>query len=232
MLKLGFHVAVSCYQVYVLHCLSMIQLAESDHPMIKVLQKLHLRFLTNWNFFAQTLFFFAAVLVDVVRVTNAFPKALEQLQKVTSSVLFSIIIPLSCFVSIFFWSVFLYNRELVFPKVLDNIMAPWLNHAIHSMIVVSLLTEILLVRHNLPKMSHSILLLTVFMGVYLYILVGTYFTEGIWIYPIFERLNWPLRIVTFALCITIELLILLGARNLNTVIWGQSKSSVDDTLLG
>ncbi|KAL1464337.1 hypothetical protein WDU94_003993 [Cyamophila willieti] len=220
MLRLGFHVAVSCYQVYVLHCLSTIQLTTTDDPVIKVLQRLHLRFLTNWNFFAQTSFFFVTVLLDLIRFTNAFPKALELLQKVTSSVLFSIIIPLSCFVSIFFWSVFLYNRELVFPKVLDNVMAPWLNHAIHSMIVVNLLIEINLVRHNLPKTSHSLLLLTVFMGVYLYILLNTFFTEGIWIYPIFDRLNWPLRIITFTLSITIEILLLLGARALNTVIWG------------
>lgn len=50
MLRLGFHCVVSCYQVYVLYCLSQLKLEGSDDPMLKNLAKMNLRFLTNWNF--------------------------------------------------------------------------------------------------------------------------------------------------------------------------------------
>lgn len=231
MLRLGFHCVVSCYQVYVLYCLSQLKLEGSDDPMLKNLAKMNLRFLTNWNFFAQTVFFFASLLLDVLRFTKPSPKVGEKLQRVSSYFLFSILIPLTFLVAIFFWSVFLYNRELVFPKVLDKVLPLWLNHAIHSMIVVNLLIEIFLVHHVLPKTSISITVLLGFMSVYLYVLVNTYLTQGIWIYPIFDKLNWPFRIVTFVICISLEALLLLAARKVNKMIWGQSKPN-GDLLLG
>lgn len=36
------------------------------------------------------------------------------------------------FVFTSFWSIYAYDRELVFPKVLDDIIPTWLNHAMVS----------------------------------------------------------------------------------------------------
>lgn len=37
------------------------------------------------------------------------------------------------FVFTSFWSIYAYDRELVFPKVLDDIIPTWLNHAMVSL---------------------------------------------------------------------------------------------------
>lgn len=33
------------------------------------------------------------------------------------------------FVAVTFWSIYVYDRELVYPKELDNINPTWLNHS-------------------------------------------------------------------------------------------------------
>ncbi|XP_053146258.1 androgen-induced gene 1 protein isoform X7 [Hemicordylus capensis] len=35
---------------------------------------------------------------------------------------------INLFVVTMFWSIYIYDRELVYPKLLDNFIPPWLNH--------------------------------------------------------------------------------------------------------
>lgn len=77
---------------------------------------------------------------------------------------------------------------------------------------------------TLPPLETQTSLLYFF---FFFSLINTYLTENLWIYPIFDKLNWPLRIVMFALCLIVETLILFGARGINKIIWGQSKPSND-----
>lgn len=36
------------------------------------------------------------------------------------------------FVVLMFWSIYIYDRELVYPKLLDNFIPTWLNHGMVS----------------------------------------------------------------------------------------------------
>ncbi|KAI6074849.1 Androgen-dependent TFPI-regulating protein isoform X1 [Aix galericulata] len=75
-------------------------------------------------------FYGVSFLADVLRLI----KKLRCAKCIISSrdLLFSVLaFPVSTFVSISFWTLYTYNRELVYPKSLDGVIPLWLNHAMN-----------------------------------------------------------------------------------------------------
>uniref|UniRef100_A0A8C9KHK0 Androgen dependent TFPI regulating protein n=1 Tax=Panthera tigris altaica TaxID=74533 RepID=A0A8C9KHK0_PANTA len=69
--------------------------------------------------------------------------------------------PISTFVFLSFWILFLYDRELVYPKALDGIFPEWLNHAMHTSILPFSLVEVILRPHCYPLKKKGLTLLAV-----------------------------------------------------------------------
>lgn len=59
------------------------------------------------------------------------------------------------------------DRELVLPKALDPYFPWWLNHLMHTMIMVSTLIEMMIAPRKYPRKSFGLLCLLSFMIVYL-----------------------------------------------------------------
>jgi len=59
------------------------------------------------------------------------------------------------------------DRELVFPKAFDSFFPSWLNHVMHTNIVIFTLLEMVTSFHIYPKRSEGFTGLLVFMVVYL-----------------------------------------------------------------
>lgn len=59
------------------------------------------------------------------------------------------------------------DRELVLPKALDPYFPWWLNHLMHTMIMVSTLIEMMITPRKYPRKSFGLLCLLSFMIVYL-----------------------------------------------------------------
>jgi len=78
----------------------------------------------------------------------------------------SIPIPLQ-FVGVTFWALMFVDRELVLPKALDPYFPWWLNHLMHTMIMVSTVFEMIIAPRQYPKRSRSLGILTSFMLAYL-----------------------------------------------------------------
>ncbi|NWI66184.1 ADTRP protein, partial [Todus mexicanus] len=86
------------------------------------------KYLTVLNLVLQAVFYGVSFLADALRLI----KKLRCAKCVISSrdLLFSVLaFPVSTFVSISFWTLYTYNRELVYPKSLDGVIPLWLNHA-------------------------------------------------------------------------------------------------------
>ncbi|XP_048655756.1 androgen-dependent TFPI-regulating protein isoform X4 [Marmota marmota marmota] len=66
---------------------------------------------------------------------------------------------LNLFVFLVFWTIFLYDRELVYPKILDEIFPIWMNHAMHTFILPFSLLEVILRPHHYPSKKTGITLL-------------------------------------------------------------------------
>jgi FAR-17a/AIG1-like protein. len=71
------------------------------------------------------------------------------------------------FVGVTFWALMAVDRELVFPKALDPFFPSWLNHVMHTNIMIFTLLEMVTSFHIYPKRSKGLIGLMVFMAIYL-----------------------------------------------------------------
>lgn len=59
------------------------------------------------------------------------------------------------------------DRELVLPKAVDPYFPWWLNHLMHTMIMITILIETILVPRTYPKRSNGLLGIIIFLFIYL-----------------------------------------------------------------
>ncbi|XP_078009733.1 androgen-dependent TFPI-regulating protein isoform X4 [Phascolarctos cinereus] len=86
------------------------------------------KYLTMLNLLLQAIFYGVACLDDLLKRMRRN----KDIKWVTASrdLLFTTLaFPASAFVFMSFWTIFLYDRELIYPKSLDRIFPKWWNHA-------------------------------------------------------------------------------------------------------
>ncbi|XP_038624240.1 androgen-induced gene 1 protein isoform X3 [Tachyglossus aculeatus] len=92
------------------------------------------KFLTFIDLVIQAVFFGICVLTDLSSLLTRGSENQEQerqLKKLISLrdwMLSVLAFPVGVFVVIMFWVLYIYDRELVYPKLLDNFIPAWLNH--------------------------------------------------------------------------------------------------------
>ena len=65
-----------------------------------------------------------------------------------------------------FWSVYLIDRELVFPSAVSVIVPGWMNHSMHTVIIVALVIEMRITRHRYSKRSLGLAALALYLTIY------------------------------------------------------------------
>ncbi|KAM6184886.1 androgen-dependent TFPI-regulating protein [Rhynchocyon petersi] len=89
------------------------------------------KYLTFLNLLLQSIFFGVACLDDVLkRITRK--KDIKIITACRDLLFTSMAFPMSMVVFLLFWAIFLYDRELVYPKTLDGLFPGWLNHAMEE----------------------------------------------------------------------------------------------------
>ncbi|KAK6479484.1 androgen-induced gene 1 protein-like [Huso huso] len=184
------------------------------------------KYLTFLDLFLQTAFFGLCFLTDVTR--HFFPKLgrgapASFLTDLRDTILAVLALPVGSFVVLSFWLLYAYDRELVYPRFLDDIIPQWLNHAMHTVILPLLLVELYIIPHRFPSRKKGILGLTLFSGLYVAWVFWIHHVSGVWVYPILGFLS-PLGrgIFLAAASLTMVPLYFLGEK-LNTLLWGQLK---------
>ena len=99
------------------------------------------KYLTFLNMLLQFIFFCVAFLA------NFYSKARRFRDILFASAAF----PIGMFVGIVFWTLFFINRELIFPKILDDYFPAILNHCMHTTVIPFQLFQMMLIRHNFPS---------------------------------------------------------------------------------
>ncbi|OXB62243.1 hypothetical protein ASZ78_015169 [Callipepla squamata] len=99
----------------------------------------------EWVFFffqvIQAVFFGICVLTDLSSLLtkgNDSQEQERQLKKLISLrdwMMAVLAFPIGVFVVTMFWSIYIYDRELVYPKLLDNFIPAWLNHGMVSKVI-------------------------------------------------------------------------------------------------
>nr|XP_020659995.1 androgen-induced gene 1 protein-like isoform X1 [Pogona vitticeps] len=158
----------------------------------------HWKHLTFLNQVLQTLLYILCAIIEGVAL------CIPSKERTVSSVLLPIrdfifsvyVFPVGLFVAVAFWGLFAYDRELVYPKELDDINPSWLNHTMHTTILPLLFIEMVICVHKYPDRFKGILGLSFFAFTYLIWVLWVHHVSGIWAYPILGVLS-PCGIVGF-----------------------------------
>ncbi|XP_047368723.1 androgen-induced gene 1 protein-like isoform X4 [Vespa velutina] len=182
------------------------------------------KFLTFWDAILQAVFFFICIMNDWYGTNAVSPKKPPFIRKLKDYVYATLSFPIAMFVGITFWSIMCIDRELVLPKALDPYFPWWLNHLMHTMIMVSSIIEMLLAPRKYPKRSHGLAGLLSFTLTYLIWMHVIYFMSGIWVYPVMEVLTPPLRVVFFIVLLALVLILYFAGEMLNNLVWGNEQT--------
>ena len=142
------------------------------------------KYLTHWNVVIQITYYITNGILTFVDIDLPVTKYIR------SKIFFQIILPLSYFVSIFFWGLYLIDRELVLPQEMDKFITPYFNNQKHTFIILCTTLEMLLINHQpMPEYRSGIPTIVAFSSAYMLWLAVVYWNSGIWVYGILEILN-------------------------------------------
>ncbi|KAI4873300.1 hypothetical protein NFI96_011823 [Prochilodus magdalenae] len=130
----------------------------------------------------------------------------------------------SMFVVTMFWTLYLYDRDLVYPRLLDNFIPQWLNHGMHTTVLPFIIIEMRTTHHQYPSRLCGLLAVCSFAVGYVLWMCWVHNVTGVWVYPLLEHIGSTAR-VFFFICLTglISLYYVLG-EILNSYIWDSSRS--------
>ncbi|KAM8832289.1 androgen-induced gene 1 protein isoform 4-T4 [Spinachia spinachia] len=99
------------------------------------------KFLTFIDLVIQAVFFGLCVLIDVSCLLTKGGDSREQERQLRKLIglrdwmMAVLAFPIGAFVVFTFWSLYLLDRELVYPRLLDNFIPQWLNHGMMFLLV-------------------------------------------------------------------------------------------------
>lgn len=220
------HLAIVIYYIIAWRGVIQIRFENVTDKRLLRLESLRGRFLTNWNFGMQTAMFFGYLVHDIIRLFGNTVHERSSFKKKLDFFFCSISAPLSIFVSVVFWGLYLFNRELVFPTIIDKIMPSWVNHALHTIIVLNVLLHMYVDRQPSPTLRHSMYAFTAIKLCYFICLYATYYEKGIWVYPFLEKLHEPLRILSLLVLFGFSLLCVTAIHYTNNWLYGLVRKPV------
>ncbi|XP_052754350.1 androgen-dependent TFPI-regulating protein-like [Galleria mellonella] len=160
-------------------------------PYIRGYMEMRTRYFTRWTFFLQIFYAVCGLTCDVMVLKNSkknyeLPKYLKGFR---DTLFAAIVWPSTLLVFTFFWTLYVIDRNLIFPPFLDQIVTPTSNHIMHTAIIPIALWEVLFQPRSVPK-SHvkNVLHLVLYLGLYLSVLIYTYMDSRRWVYPIFQKI--------------------------------------------
>ncbi|KAK0172150.1 hypothetical protein PV328_005502 [Microctonus aethiopoides] len=181
------------------------------------------KFLTFWNAIAQAVFFFLCVLNDFYGTNKIAPKNAPIFRRIKDYFHATYSFPLAMFVGITFWGLMAVDRELVLPKALDPYFPTWLNHLMHTMIMVTTVIEMFAAPRQYPSRRNGFIGLYILMLTYLVWMHVIYYKSNVWVYPVMEVLSLPLRIAFFVVLFAFSGFLYYAGEVFDHLVWGTIK---------
>ncbi|KAI3363026.1 hypothetical protein L3Q82_011684 [Scortum barcoo] len=175
------------------------------------------KYLTFLNLLLQMSFFGLAAVSDL-QPGEKSERALNRCK----DLLFSVFaFPVGMFVVILFWTIFAYNRELVYPATIDAFFPPWINHAMHTFVFPVLLGEVLVQPHIYPQTKHALAALGAVGLSYLFWIIWVYLSVGIWVYPLLGHFSSAGLVGFFFFNMTVVTSLYVLGDKLNSHVWNK-----------
>ena len=159
------------------------------------------KFLTFINMLLQTSYFCLALVTDVFsKSEKSSSKAANErgaLERFRDFMFASLVFPLATFITAIFWTLYFIDRELIYPKELDDLVPPQSNLIQHLYISFWIVLECLLVQHHYPSTWKALGAMTLFGACYTSSVFWVAHVGGFWVYRVLAVLSTPLRILFF-----------------------------------
>uniref|UniRef100_A0AAA9RUU7 Androgen induced 1 n=5 Tax=Bovidae TaxID=9895 RepID=A0AAA9RUU7_BOVIN len=183
------------------------------------------KFLTFIDLVIQAVFFGICVLTDLSSLltrgsgNQEQERQLKKLISLRDWMLAVLAFPVGVFVVAVFWIIYAYDREMIYPKLLDNFIPGWLNHGMHTTVLPFILIEMRTSHHAYPSRSSGLAAICTFSVGYILWVCWVHHVTGMWVYPFLEHIGPGARILFFgSTTILMNFLYLLG-EVLNSYIW-------------
>ncbi|KPJ11834.1 Uncharacterized protein C6orf105 [Papilio machaon] len=200
-----------------------------SNPLVKELPlKSRSMFLTMWCLILQITYHMIAFLNDVFGTNAASPKKKPTIRLI-KDVLFSIAFPVAMYVSGTFWGIYAIDKDLIYPDYIAKLYPEWVNHVLHTTIAIFMFIELLMTNRSYPSRKVGLSVMSTFIISYISFYLTVYFKTGTWAYPLFDELNWPLRIVFLLFSYLLVIAIYILAEKINYIVTG---SKTEKTLSG
>ncbi|KAM5283407.1 androgen-induced gene 1 protein isoform 3-T3 [Hipposideros larvatus] len=187
------------------------------------------KFLTFIDLVIQAVFFGICVLTDLSSLltrgsgNQEQERQLKKLISLRDWMLAVLAFPVGVFVVAVFWIIYAYDREMIYPKLLDNFIPGWLNHGMHTTVLPFILIEMRTSHHAYPSRSSGLAATCTFSVGYILWVCWVHHITGMWVYPFLEHIGPGARIIFFgSTTILMNFLYLLG-EVLNSYIWDTQK---------
>ncbi|XP_028131296.1 androgen-dependent TFPI-regulating protein isoform X2 [Diabrotica virgifera virgifera] len=194
---------------------------EEEFEEVAVFAGFEFCFFTLWNFIFQLVFMIVAIMDEAAKLMKLPISTQNKLSKTRAVMFNTVLFPSTLVVVSIFWTLWHIDRELVFPKVLDLFFPQWLNHMLHTFILLPVIIEIMLPKkHNFVKFQKAAPALALLFLSYTILYFSLYFRHGVWLYPVYKVLTWPQRLLFSAA----QLCGALGYQKLGIVLQNSKRS--------
>lgn len=165
------------------------------------------------------LYYAIAFINDIMPVLRA--------KKLRDFVFAALAVPLAFETSLMYWSLCSIDRELAFPKALDEFFPRWLDIVLHTNVSVFIIIEMLVDNHQYPRRQSGVRCLTLFIAAYLFWVYVIYVNTGKWVYGVIGVLSAPQRIIFFVACGLVTVSFYFIGEVLNGLLSGRKKGKVE-----
>ncbi|KAI5944382.1 Androgen-induced gene 1 protein [Manis javanica] len=192
------------------------------------------KFLTFIDLVIQAVFFGICVLTDLSSLltrgsgNQEQERQLKKLISLRDWMLAVLAFPVGVFVVAVFWIIYAYDREMIYPKLLDNFIPGWLNHGMHTTVLPFILIEMRTSHHAYPSRSSGLAAICTFSVGYILWVCWVHHVTGMWVYPFLEHIGPGARVVFFgSTTILMNFLYLLG-EVLNSYVWDTQRGMEEE----
>jgi len=210
-LRAGFHLTALAVDVYFL------SLSLNVHNIFG-----HLRMLTTLTHLAHTLFFVISLAISLQHLSNYKKSNGKTVPPSWVSNFFFVVWVAATMTGVLFWSIFFYDRELVFPKAFEPFYPFHLNLYQHGVVSIVMWIEMLVVFHALEvrnifynKQMKVLFLVCCIYDAWIYL---QRVILGRWTYPFFAQLSIVGHVI-FTLSVLVVVLFVASALAQSQKLW-------------
>jgi hypothetical protein len=171
----------------------------------------------------ELIYFGVALANDLMGTNEVILKNRPLIRKAKDYIFSSFAFPLSFFVSVMFWGIYFFDRDSIAPKEYEPFFPVWLNHFIHTDIVIFVLIELFILHRTYPKITASLIGLFTFVLSYVLWIHIVYWETEVWVYPILDKMNTAEKIGFWIFNAIFPCFFYFVGRFLNNFVWNQKR---------